>query len=479
MAKEKRSKNALRRDKAKLRKLNNEPIKVNDSKKINSNEKTENEIQTDTEKNGIQPPPIEQEKDTEDIIIKDNELFKQFQGVFNAFNSKEIESKPDAKQQETKDEIFYNSGSDGESLEDSSDEDDEHHKPLSKRQLRIRNKVPLALLKASTARPQIVDWYDADAEDPYLLVALKSQPNSIPVPGHWSSKREYLAGKRGIERLPFELPEFIRDTGIMDMRNTNDQTIRQQQRDKVQPKMGRLDIDYQRLHDAFFKYQNKPKLFGFGDVYFEGREVNDEYSEDVLKSKPGIVSPLLRKALGMPENNLNNPPPWIDIMKKMGKPPTYINLTIPGIDVEYNNSGYKDKDYVPVEKEANWGALGEHEESEEEEDDDDEEVDDDEENEEDNEEVEYEEESEDDESKKEITEFGGVKTDFKSNVSADQFPEQPRSLFTVLNELGKGYDIPGESSSESKEKKNQENEHNNGHKEVNSTESNLVKNFKF
>ena len=42
--------------------------------------------------------------------------------------------------------------------------------------------------------------------------------------------------------------------------------------ERVQPKMGKIDIDYQVLHDAFFKYQTKPVLTGHGDVYFEGKE---------------------------------------------------------------------------------------------------------------------------------------------------------------------------------------------------------------
>jgi splicing factor 3B subunit 2 len=36
--------------------------------------------------------------------------------------------------------------------------------------------------------------------------------------------------------------------------------------------MGKLDIDYQVLHDAFFKYQTKPNLSGLGELYYEGKE---------------------------------------------------------------------------------------------------------------------------------------------------------------------------------------------------------------
>jgi splicing factor 3B subunit 2 len=30
--------------------------------------------------------------------------------------------------------------------------------------------------------------------------------------------------------------------------------------------MGKIDIDYQKLHDAFFKYQTKPKMSEFGEL---------------------------------------------------------------------------------------------------------------------------------------------------------------------------------------------------------------------
>ncbi len=42
----------------------------------------------------------------------------------------------------------------------------------------------------------------------------------------------------------------------------------------MKPKMGKIDIDYETLHDAFFKFQTKPKLSKHGDVYYEGKEVS-------------------------------------------------------------------------------------------------------------------------------------------------------------------------------------------------------------
>jgi hypothetical protein len=63
-------------------------------------------------------------------------------------------------------------------------------------------------------RPDVVEWHDVTSRDPKLLVYLKSLRNTVPVPRHWCFKRKYLAGKRGVERAPFQLPDFIRRTGI-------------------------------------------------------------------------------------------------------------------------------------------------------------------------------------------------------------------------------------------------------------------------
>lgn len=46
----------------------------------------------------------------------------------------------------------------------------------------------------------------------------------------------------------------------------------------MQPKMGKLDIDYQVLHDAFFKHQTKPSFSIMGDLYYEGKEFEAKVS---------------------------------------------------------------------------------------------------------------------------------------------------------------------------------------------------------
>ena len=45
--------------------------------------------------------------------------------------------------------------------------------------------------------------------------------------------------------------------------------MKQKMREKVRPKMGKIDIDYQKLHDAFFRYQTKPSMGIHGDLYYE------------------------------------------------------------------------------------------------------------------------------------------------------------------------------------------------------------------
>lgn len=70
---------------------------------------------------------------------------------------------------------------------------------------------------------------------------------------------QYLQGKRGIEKPAFDLPDFIKKTGIMEMRASlqdkeETKTLKAKMRERARPKLGKIDIDYQKLHDAFFKY---------------------------------------------------------------------------------------------------------------------------------------------------------------------------------------------------------------------------------
>ena len=56
--------------------------------------------------------------------------------------------------------------------------------------------------------------------------------------------------------------------------------MKAKQREKVRPKLGKIDIDYQKLHDAFFKWQTKPRMTMHGDLYYEGKEFEIRYMDD-------------------------------------------------------------------------------------------------------------------------------------------------------------------------------------------------------
>lgn len=168
----------------------------------------------------------------------------------------------------SKGEIIY-SDDDMESAGDS--DDDKEKRPLSKKKQRKINRLTVAELKQLVKKPEVVEWTDVTAADPRLLLHLKSSRNTVPIPVHWSAKRDYLQGKRGIEKPPFQLPAYIADTGIATMRDAikekeANMSLKAKTRERVQPKMGKIDIDYQRLHDAFFKFQTPPPVTGFGEM---------------------------------------------------------------------------------------------------------------------------------------------------------------------------------------------------------------------
>lgn len=178
--------------------------------------------------------------------------------------------------------------------------------------------------------PMLVEESDRTAPDPVLLISIKAQRNIVPVPAHWSVKREYLSSKRGIEKSAFVLPKFIADTGIQEMREAviekeGESSLKQKQRERVQPKMGKLDIDYQKLRHAFFRHQTKPVLTRYGEVYFEGKE-NESNAKNM---RPGDLSDDLREALSM---GPGAPPPWLIQQQRFGPPPGYPGLLIPGLN---------------------------------------------------------------------------------------------------------------------------------------------------
>lgn len=257
---------------------------------------------------------------------------KELERIFSHFVKPEILTNPEAHKEEEK------------QIEESSTEEEEEEKEekkkLSKKKLKLLRRPTISQLKQLVDRPDVVEIHDVTAQDPLTLAYLKSYRNTVPVPRHWSQKRKYLQGKRGIEKTPFRLPDYIAATGIQEIRDAyrsreDSKKAAAKQRDRMNPKLGKLDIDYQVLHDAFFKFQTKPKLTIHGDLYYEGKE----FEIKLKNCKPGKLSDALKKALGMPPGA---PPPWLINMQRHGPPPSYPHLKIPGLN-------------APIPEGASWG----------------------------------------------------------------------------------------------------------------------------
>lgn len=262
----------------------------------------------------------------------DGDLGEEFRKIFEKFNWKEAAVSGENEQNhETAQDAAVSKkkmDSDGEEEEEEEENPRQKEKGLSNKK-KLQQRMTIAELKLMSARPDVVEVWDVTAPDPVLLVHLKSCRNTVPVPRHWCQKRKYLQGKCGIEKPPFQLPEAIAKTGIMEQRQAyvekeEGKKAKQKQRDRMQPK-SQMNIDYQILHDAFFKNPTKPKLTKHGDLYYEGKE----FEVKMREMKPGVLSKELKQALGMPEGA---PPPWLLNMQRYGPPPSYPGLKIPGLN---------------------------------------------------------------------------------------------------------------------------------------------------
>lgn len=272
-------------------------------------------------------------------IDESSETFAAFSDVFARFNHRSADQGASGSNNEIegKGDIIY---SDDDMMSDSEDEENKT-KTLSKRKQRQLRRLTVAELKQIVKKPELVEWEDVSATDPQLLIHLKSSRNTIPIPPHWSLKRDYLQNKKGIEKPPFQLPSYIAATGIAEMKDAlkdkeEGQTLKAKTRERVQPKMGKVNIDYQKLHDAFFRFQTKPdNLTGFGEVYYEGKEFETKFKE----RKPGDLSNELKEALSIPPLA---PPPWLIAMQRFGPPPSYPQLRVAGLN-------------APIPDGAQWG----------------------------------------------------------------------------------------------------------------------------
>ncbi|KAI3910247.1 hypothetical protein MKW98_016516, partial [Papaver atlanticum] len=203
------------------------------------------------------------------------DAYAELKSVFEKFDAKEAVDAEDDDDSKDEDEKKVTNSDSYE--EEEQDANQNENGEVSNKKKKLQRRMKIAELKQLCARPDLVDVWDTTAANPKLLVFLKSYRNTVPVPRHWCQKMKFLQGKRGIEKQPLQLPDFISETGIEKIRQAYiekeyGKKLKQKQRDRMTPKMGYMGIDYQVLRDAFFKYQTKPKLTSHCDLYHEGKE---------------------------------------------------------------------------------------------------------------------------------------------------------------------------------------------------------------
>lgn len=335
----KRSKDQLRRVRAKRQKLAHKS--ANDVAK-----KTKSMIMTQGKQQHIgiiiENPKIEVVDDQSKKLGEFKEVFEKFHRLEERRNDGDSITQGKKKKEVTKTEITADNNLPPSKTEENEENDsdilDEDLEPakkigkLSKRQFRLKYGIPLEILKIESKNPELVESTDADSSDPRLLVYIKSQHNMIGIPPHWKSNKSLLKQRRAFEdNGPFELPKFIQDTGILEMRDSSgrdeDTSMKDRMRQRVQPKMSQLDLDFNKLYDAFFKYQTKPELLKYGQIYKDGMDISKLFEIERMSSyRPGKLSKTLKEALGM--DIRSNSPPWAQRLKALGPPPSYPHMSV-------------------------------------------------------------------------------------------------------------------------------------------------------
>lgn len=331
-----------------------------------------NETEVETAKTASVTGPKAISDDENDIVVEtlDSEVDDSIREVMEKFNTKQIQREEQQEQQQSekdsdsdqipKDEVEEEPAS-LIKLEDISEQNQHQSKPnislskpgneISKRKFKREHSIPLSLLKSISKFSSDINWQDVNSPDPFFHVYLRTLHNSVPVPRHWTSKKSFLDSKRGVQK-PFELPNFIKATGIQDMRPVNDpadegDNLKSRMRARVQPKAGQLDLDYHLLYDAFFKNQLKPNLLSYGDLY-EG-EATDESNlsaKAIDEMIPGRMSLELQRALGVSSSTMI---PWLGNVVQLGPSPDYPNMKITNKGVTFGNVSHK--------QHSQWGKL--------------------------------------------------------------------------------------------------------------------------
>ena len=312
--------------------------KANKTKDNNNKEYLLKLLNEESKKNKNNNLKLEYQPIEEVTKLKKNEINSEFENVFYLFDKK-IENQNKKIESLTKEKQINNTKekTQNEKKENSDDSSSENNEKLiqdesrkkRKKMLKEQGQSLLADLKSKAQYPEVVEPWDTNGNDPELLIHFKCMPNTVPVPIHWAQNGKYLQSQRGKVRKPYKLPDYIEATGISRIRLIElpvHISLQQKTRRRMRPKLGRTDIDYQILYDAFFKYQTKKRLTKLGEVYYEGKETDKRMS----KFKPGKLSRNLRSALGISATTI---PPFVQNMQRYGPPPAYPFLKIPGVNI--------------------------------------------------------------------------------------------------------------------------------------------------
>ena len=312
--------------------------KANKTKDNNNKEYLLKLLNEESKKNKNNNLNLEYQPIEEVTKLKKNEINPEFENVFYLFDKK-IENQNKKIESLTKEKQINNTKekTQNEKKENSDDSSSENNEKLiqdesrkkRKKMLKEQGQSLLADLKSKAQYPEVVEPWDTNGNDPELLIHFKCMPNTVPVPIHWAQNGKYLQSQRGKVRKPYKLPDYIEATGISRIRLIElpvHISLQQKTRRRMRPKLGRTDIDYQILYDAFFKYQTKKRLTKLGEVYYEGKETDKRMS----KFKPGKLSRNLRSALGISATTI---PPFVQNMQRYGPPPAYPFLKIPGVNI--------------------------------------------------------------------------------------------------------------------------------------------------
>merc|ERR1712032_651476 len=131
----------------------------------------------------------------------------------------------------------------------------------SKRKNRVASRPSLVSLKQLSPKAEEVFSFDTTAEDPHTLLYLKSVFNSWEVPTNWDRRQCKIMTLCNPSAL-FVLPPFLLSTGVSAIRNHSSHgadNTSHPGRNRIRPKSSRIQLNYDVLRDAFFKYQSKPE----------------------------------------------------------------------------------------------------------------------------------------------------------------------------------------------------------------------------